>query len=179
MCNIKTLFSYEEMKSPIGLLTIIATENGVCRIDFGSLEENLPSLQSWMSKNYLKGELIHSPGQLQKIVEQLESYFSGTLQEFSIPLDLYGTPFQIKVWEQLKGIPYGATCSYKDIAQGIGAPKAVRAVGSANNKNPVPIVIPCHRVVGSNGALVGYGGGLDKKELLLNIELQNIIPKTS
>lgn len=179
MCNIKTLLFYEEMESMIGPITVIATENGVCRIDFGSLEENLPSLQAWMSKHYLKGELIHSPDKMQPVIEQLRSYFNGTLQEFAVPLDLYGTPFQIKVWEQLKVIPYGSTYSYKDIAQGIGAPKAVRAVGSANNKNPVPIIIPCHRVIGSNGALVGYGGGLDKKELLLNIELQNFIPKTS
>lgn len=170
MCNIKTLLYYEEMESLIGPLTIVATENGVCCIEFGTLDENLPSLESWMAKHYLKGELIHDGNRLRPVIEQIEGYFSGALETFDIPLDLFGTPFQLKVWDQLRKIPYGTTCSYKEIAQAIGAPKAVRAVGSANNQNPVPIVIPCHRVIGSNGALVGYGGGLDKKEILLNIE---------
>ncbi|EIT86006.1 O6-methylguanine DNA alkyltransferase [Fictibacillus macauensis ZFHKF-1] len=179
MCTIKTALFYEEMESPIGLLTVIATESGVCRLDFGGLEYNQPSLQAWMSKHYLNGELIHSPEKLEPVLSQLDAYFRGTRKEFLIPLDLYGTPFQMKVWQELQNIPYGTTCSYKDIARAIGAPKAVRAVGSANNKNPVPIIIPCHRVVGSNGALVGYGGGLDKKEQLLSIEQQYSIRITS
>lgn len=85
-------------------------------------------------------------------------------------LDLIGTPFQQRVWTELKTIGYGETKTYKEIAEGIGAPKAVRAVGGANNQNPLPIVIPCHRVIGSNGAMVGYGGGLTNKELLLSLE---------
>jgi methylated-DNA-[protein]-cysteine S-methyltransferase len=178
MCQIKTLLYYAEMESVIGPLTIIATENGICRLDFGSMEDNLPSLQAWMAKHFIKGELVHSPEKLADAVNQLHDFFAGKLQEFNITYDLYGTVFQKKVWTQLTKIPYGATCSYKEVAQGIGAPKAVRAVGSANNQNPVPVFIPCHRVIGSNGALVGYGGGLDKKEILLSIE-QNSCKKTS
>ncbi|MBD7965401.1 methylated-DNA--[protein]-cysteine S-methyltransferase [Fictibacillus norfolkensis] len=178
MCQIKTLLYYEEMESVIGPLTIIATENGICRLDFGSMEDNLPTLRSWMAKHFIKGELIHSPERLDDAVQQLHAYFAGNLHEFSVNYDLFGTAFQKKVWNQLTSIPYGGTCSYKEVAQGIGAPKAVRAVGSANNQNPVPIFIPCHRVIGSNGALVGYGGGLDKKEILLSIE-QNSCKKTS
>jgi methylated-DNA-[protein]-cysteine S-methyltransferase len=131
-----------------------------------------------MAKHFIKGELVHSPEKLADAVHQLNDYFAGHLQEFNITYDLFGTVFQKKVWTQLTQIPYGATCSYKEVAQGIGAPKAVRAVGSANNQNPVPVFIPCHRVIGSNGALVGYGGGLDKKEILLSIE-QNSCKKTS
>ncbi|MBY6038094.1 methylated-DNA--[protein]-cysteine S-methyltransferase [Fictibacillus nanhaiensis] len=178
MCQIKTLLYYEEMESVIGPLTIIATENGICRLDFGSMEDNLPSLHAWMAKHYIKGELIHSPEYLAEATQQLNAYFAGNLQTFNISYDLFGTAFQKKVWTQLTGIPYGVTCSYKEVAQEIGAPKAVRAVGSANNQNPVPVFIPCHRVIGSNGALVGYGGGLDKKEILLSIE-QNSCKKTS
>jgi methylated-DNA-[protein]-cysteine S-methyltransferase len=178
MCQIKTLLYYEELESVIGPLTIIATENGICRLDFGTMEDNLPSMQAWMAKHFLKGELIHSPEYLADAVKQLNEYFAGNLQEFHLNFDLFGTVFQKKVWTQLSHIPYGVTCSYKEVAQEIGAPKAVRAVGSANNQNPVPVFIPCHRVIGSNGALVGYGGGLDKKEILLSIE-QNSCKKTS
>jgi methylated-DNA-[protein]-cysteine S-methyltransferase len=178
MCQIKTSLYYAETDSVIGPLTVIATENGICRLDFGSVEDILPSLQAWMAKHFIKGDLVHSPEYLADAVSQLNAFFAGNLHEFNIPFDLYGTVFQKKVWTQLTKIPYGTTCSYKEVAQGIGAPKAVRAVGSANNQNPVPVFIPCHRVIGSNGALVGYGGGLDKKEILLSIE-QNSCKKTS
>jgi methylated-DNA-[protein]-cysteine S-methyltransferase len=178
MCQIKTLLYYEEMESVIGPLTIIATENGICRLDFGTMEDSLPALQAWMAKHFIKGELIHSPLHLAEAAKQLSDYLAGSKQNFNLSFDLFGTVFQKKVWEELNRIPYGMTCSYKEVAQAIGAPKAVRAVGSANNQNPVPVFIPCHRVIGSNGALVGYGGGLDKKEILLSIE-QKSCKKTS
>lgn len=102
--------------------------------------------------------------------EQLTEYFAGKRKVFDLPLEPYGTEFQKKVWQALMEIPYGRTCSYGEIAAKIGNPKASRAVGSANNKNPIAIVIPCHRVVGANGALVGYASGLQTKEALLKLE---------
>ncbi|MGI8988045.1 MAG: methylated-DNA--[protein]-cysteine S-methyltransferase [Bryobacteraceae bacterium] len=103
-------------------------------------------------------------------VRQLRSYFEGDLQVFDLPLDARGTPFQTRVWRELQRIPYGETRSYADIANAIESPKAMRAVGAANGKNPIPIVVPCHRVIGSDGSLVGFGGGMEMKKRLLNLE---------
>ena len=100
----------------------------------------------------------------------MRAYFAGKLRAFDLPLDLGGTPFQLRVWHELERIPYGETRSYLQIAAAIGAPKAVRAVGAANGANPIPIVVPCHRVIGSGGKLVGYGGGLPLKKRLLTLE---------
>ncbi|MDE5415452.1 methylated-DNA--[protein]-cysteine S-methyltransferase [Alkalihalobacterium chitinilyticum] len=161
---------YDEMDSPIGALTISATERGVCHIHFGTADFSLPTLKAWLKKQGIKGELVQNKEKISPIVEQLSEYFVGERHEFELPIDLYGTGFQKKVWEALRNIGYGETRSYKKIAQEIGAPKAVRAIGGANNQNPIPIIIPCHRVIGSNGAMVGYGGGLDKKEILLQME---------
>lgn len=101
---------------------------------------------------------------------QLDEYFQGKRTTFSLPFKLTGTPFQLAVWKELQNIPYGQTTSYKEIAQKINKPKACRAVGMANNKNPLPIIIPCHRVIGSNGKLIGYAGGLKLKNHLLELE---------
>lgn len=101
---------------------------------------------------------------------QLDEYFQGKRTVFSLPFKLTGTPFQLAVWKELQNIPYGKTISYKEIAQKINKPKAYRAVGMANNKNPLPIIIPCHRVIGSNGKLIGYAGGLKLKNYLLELE---------
>lgn len=101
---------------------------------------------------------------------QLDEYFQGKRTTFSLPFKLTGTPFQLVVWKELQNIPYGKTTSYKEIAQKINKPKACRAVGMANNKNPLPIIIPCHRVIGSNGKLIGYAGGLKLKNYLLELE---------
>ncbi|WLR51284.1 methylated-DNA--[protein]-cysteine S-methyltransferase [Bacillus tianshenii] len=161
---------YGSMDSPFGPLTIARTSEGVCRIMFGSIEESNSTLKIWMKKYLQKDELIFDETTLIPVYEQLTDYFNEERQTFDFELDMYGTPFQLKVWEALQEIPYGETYSYKDVAQAIHAPKAVRAVGCAVNKNPLPIVIPCHRVIGSNGSLVGYNGGLDKKETLLGIE---------
>lgn len=106
---------------------------------------------------------------------QLKLYLEGTLKEFDIPISFKGTEFQIKVWNALRDIPYGETRSYKDISENIGSPKAYRAVGMTNNKNPISIIVPCHRVIGASGNLVGYGGGLDKKKILLDMEKSNLI----
>ena len=106
--------------------------------------------------------------------KQLDEYFAGNRKQFDIPIKLEGTDFQIKVWKELLKIPYGETCTYLDIAKRIGNPKAYRAVGMANNKNKIMIIIPCHRVIGSNKKLVGYAGGLDVKEKLLKLEKENV-----
>ena len=114
---------------------------------------------------------VDPPSTLSKIVfQQLDEYFAGTRTEFAFPYRLQGTIFQEKVWQALREIPYGETRSYKDIAEAIGHPKAFRAVGMANNANPIFIAIPCHRVIGANGSLVGYGGGLEMKKALLELE---------
>ena len=103
-------------------------------------------------------------------VRQLRAYFAGQLRRFDLPLDLRGTDFQLRVWRELERIPYGETRSYLEIAEAMGAPRAVRAVGAANGANPIPIVVPCHRVIGASGKLVGYGGGLPLKKRLLQLE---------
>ena len=105
--------------------------------------------------------------------QQLQEYFAGERRNFDLALNLAGTEFQVRVLEELQRIPYGETRSYSDIAKRIGRPKAMRAVGAANGRNPIPIIIPCHRVIGSGGALTGFGGGLDTKEALLRLEAEN------
>jgi methylated-DNA-[protein]-cysteine S-methyltransferase len=107
---------------------------------------------------------------LLEAARQLRAYFAGQLREFQLPLDMQGTDFQKRVWHQVAAIPYGETRSYLQIATAVGSPRAVRAVGAANGTNPVPIVVPCHRVIGANGKLVGYGGGLALKKRLLELE---------
>lgn len=108
-----------------------------------------------------------------KVVQQFEEYFSGERTNFDLEFCLEGTDFQMKVWKALQNIPYGETRSYKDIAEYVGSPKAYRAVGMANNKNKIPIIVPCHRVIGSKGQLVGYAGGLNIKKVLLDLEEEN------
>ena len=107
---------------------------------------------------------------VQQTIKELEEYFAGNRKVFTVPLDLRGTEFQKKVWEALREIPYGETRSYKEIAEKIGNPKASRAVGMANHRNPIGIVVPCHRVVGANGKLTGYAGGIPMKQALLELE---------
>ena len=123
-----------------------------------------------------EADWIEDDGFLQGAVDQLVAYFAGGLQEFELKLAPHGTEFQIAVWEAVAAIPYGTTTSYGQVAAEIGRPAAVRAVGAANGANPLPIVIPCHRVIGSNGKLTGYGGGLDLKASLLELESSTVNP---
>jgi methylated-DNA-[protein]-cysteine S-methyltransferase len=120
-----------------------------------------------------EADWIFNEDKLATASEQLLEYFAGTRQTFDLPLQLSGTDFQVSVLEELLRIPYGETVSYGDIAKRIGRPKAVRAVGAANGRNPLPVVVPCHRVIGSSGDLTGFGGGLDTKEALLRLEAEN------
>lgn len=127
-------------------------------------------------KNADAGIRADAPNELtERVFRQLDEYFAGTRRAFDFPYRLHGTPFQEKVWAALREIPYGETRSYKDIAEAIGHPKAFRAVGMANHANPLFIAIPCHRVIGANGSLVGYGGGLEMKKALLELERANVL----
>lgn len=135
----------------------------------GIKDNNKSITEIFFSKDKI-GDNIKETDLIKACFRQLKEYFEGKRKEFNVPIEAKGTEFQNKVWKALLDIPYGETRSYKDIAIAIGNEKACRAIGMANNKNPISIIIPCHRVVGSNGKLIGYGGGLDKKEKLLNIE---------
>jgi methylated-DNA-[protein]-cysteine S-methyltransferase len=109
--------------------------------------------------------------------EQLGAYFAGELTEFDLPLAPHGTPFQLRVWDALTEIPYGTTTTYGAVAAAVGRPDAVRAVGACNGQNPIAVIVPCHRVIGADGSLVGYGGGLDRKRLLLELEAEHAAPR--
>jgi methylated-DNA-[protein]-cysteine S-methyltransferase len=149
--------------SPVGPLTIVAREGGVTGL-YMDAQRHAPDAAEFG----LPGDPADEP--FATAVAQLSAYFAGTLTEFDLPLAPEGTPFQRKVWEGLRAIPYGETVSYGELARRIGRPAASRAVGLANGRNPIAIVVPCHRVVGSDGSLTGYGGGLDRKLFLLTLE---------
>lgn len=161
---------YDELQSPIGPLTVCATEKGLCLIEFGSFYVKEAVIQQWSRTWAGNGGYQRDEARLAPAITQLKQYFAGELKAFDVQLDMRGTSFQLQVWEALKSIPYGNVCSYKDVAESIGRPKAVRAVGGANNKNPVPIVVPCHRVIGTDGTLIGYAGGPEIKRILLTLE---------
>jgi methylated-DNA-[protein]-cysteine S-methyltransferase len=145
-------------------LRLVASPAGIRAIEFEP-----PGQSAW--PDYPDGRHAAQPVPLLvEAARQLQAYFRGELREFQLPLDFEGTDFQKRVWRQLRSIPYGQTRSYSQIAEVIGSPRAVRAVGAANGSNPIPIVIPCHRVIGSNGKLVGFGGGLPLKKRLLELE---------
>ena len=145
---------------------VASTKKGVCAVDF------LTSEQSFL-KNLRKqfpGDIARDDRKNRKVLRQLKKYLKGELKSFDCPLDMKGTSFEKKVWSALKRIPYGRTRSYKDVAKSIGHPKAFRAVGNANGSNSIPLIIPCHRVIESNGGLGGFGHGLKVKAKLLNLE---------
>ncbi|MEU6572419.1 methylated-DNA--[protein]-cysteine S-methyltransferase [Streptomyces sp. NPDC046805] len=148
------------IESPYGPLTLVADDGALCGL-YMTEQRHRPPEETF-------GDRDDTP--FGETEEQLAAYFAGELKEFSLELRLYGTPFQRSVWEQLCRIPYGETRSYGELAEALGNPAASRAVGLANGKNPIGIIVPCHRVVGANGSLTGYGGGLDRKQRLLNFE---------
>ena len=154
--------SWTHLDSPIGRLTIFADGEGITEIRFPNNSTPLSpanELASAQDNHYLT-----------LTIEQLTAYFEGRLKVFDLPLSLRGTDFQRSVWAQLQKVAHGTTASYGEIASAIGKPKAARAVGMANNKNKIPIVIPCHRIIGSDGSLAGFAGGLDTKRWLLEHE---------
>ncbi|GGE26133.1 methylated-DNA--protein-cysteine methyltransferase [Marinithermofilum abyssi] len=170
MASGSRVVAWSEMDSPVGPLTLAWSSIGLCRLEFGNGESSLMSLKVWLKEWLGTVRLERNDVELAPVIHQLQEYFEGNRREFHIPVDLHGTSFQKLVWHKLQEIPYGEVRAYKEIALEMGAPKAVRAVGGANNKNPVSIIVPCHRVIGSNGSLVGYGGGLKIKEYLLQLE---------
>ncbi len=151
---------YTYMKSPIGRLLLAGDEEGLHLIGFPEGKMVIEPAADW----------VESRRTFDEAIRQLEAYFAGERREFDLPLLPQGTPFQLKVWARLREIPYGETISYGELAARLGNPKASRAVGMANGRNPLPIVVPCHRVIGSSGKLTGFGGGLPTKEALLGLE---------
>ena len=162
--------STTQLDSPIGRLRLVATDRGLSRLLFD--EQADADLRSAGDSTQTDDHPV-----LAAATTQLEEYFAGQRQEFDVPLDLEGTEFQRAAWSALASVPYGETRSYRQQAEAIGRPKAVRAIGAANGRNPVPIVLPCHRIVGSDGSLTGYGGGLPIKEYLLNHEQTQARPQ--
>ncbi|UUS61379.1 MULTISPECIES: methylated-DNA--[protein]-cysteine S-methyltransferase [unclassified Acinetobacter] len=154
--------SYQFLDSPVGQLKLVAHETALVAVLWENENPNRVRLAA------LVEDRQHPI--LLKTAQQLNEYFAGKRQQFDLPLDFEGTAFQQQVWQALLTIPFGETRSYKQIAEQIGNVKAVRAVGAANGKNPISIIAPCHRVVGANGKLVGFAGGLENKEILLKIE---------
>lgn len=151
---------YDYLLTPIGKLLLAADTQGLRAVWFETGKHRREPDPAWQ----------RNPAKLTFARKQLEEYFAGERQHFDLPLHPLGTPFQVQVWQMLAGIPYGTTISYAELARRIGQPLAVRAVGAANGRNPLPIVLPCHRVIGSDGSLTGFGGGLPTKRFLLGME---------
>ena len=152
------MLHYAYMNTPVGVLTIAEEGGFITNIAFG--ERNFDGI---LGENAV----------ISQAKAQLEEYFAGARREFDLPLDMRGTDFQKRVWSALLTVPYGRTATYKDVAIKAGSPKGARAVGMANNKNPIVIVVPCHRIVGADGSLVGFAGGIDTKRFLLELEKKN------
>jgi methylated-DNA-[protein]-cysteine S-methyltransferase len=155
---------YTRIDSPVGKLLLAADAQGLRQVSFESSKRAAPVQRQWRENN--------SP--FAEVIRQLQAYFGGQLREFKLRLAPEGTEFQLRVWNSLRTIPYGETISYAQLAQKIGNPQAVRAVGLANGCNPIPIIVPCHRVIGSDGSLTGFGGGLANKKILLALESRQL-----
>jgi methylated-DNA-[protein]-cysteine S-methyltransferase len=153
--------NYCHVESPVGTLLIACDDEAIRRIEFSQNGQPAPPERDWNQS---------SSGLLREAAEQLNEYFTGSRTVFTVPLGPEGTEFQSTVWRHLRNIPYGQTISYGELAKWLGKPKASRAVGAANGSNPIPIMIPCHRVIGSDGKLTGFGGGLPAKKALLTLE---------
>lgn len=153
---------YLMMDTPVGPLLLAGDDSALSLIGFTTGPKSMAPDPAWR----------HTPTAFEDARLQLGAYFAGDRQAFDLALRPQGTDFQLQVWQALSTIPYGDTWSYRELAETIGNPKAVRAVGSANGRNPLPIVVPCHRVIGSNGSLTGFGGGLENKQILLALEQQ-------
>jgi methylated-DNA-[protein]-cysteine S-methyltransferase len=162
--------NYAYLESPIGPLLIAGDAEAVRRISFPKNGKAVKPAAGWTES---------ARGPVSEAIRQLREYFAGRRTEFDLPLEPEGTAFQKSVWRGLQQIPYGETISYGELARWVGNPKASRAVGAANGKNPIPIVIPCHRVIGANGTLTGFGGGLPIKQTLLDLETRADAKRTA
>lgn len=154
------MIRYDFLDTAYGALLVAIDETGLCHVDFVDGLRTLPNQEEWQRDSEA----------LAPYLAQFRAYFAGELQRFTLPLAAQGTPFQQAVWQALCDIPYGETRSYRDIALAIGKPTAMRAVGAANGRNPLSIIVPCHRVIGRDGSLTGYAGGLPIKQALLKLE---------
>ena len=155
-------------ESRIGRIYVASTDRGVCKISVP--KESRKDFFEWLKGHFDSEMVVDHRAKNRDVIDQLSRYFNGRLAKFTCSTDLIGTPFQIRVWKELAKIPYGTTITYKHLAKRVAAPRASQAVGRANGANPLPIIIPCHRVLGSNGALVGYSCGVKTKEFLLRLE---------
>jgi methylated-DNA-[protein]-cysteine S-methyltransferase len=151
--------------SPLGKLLLVGDGHALTRLAMSPRPNDVPA------------DARRDPAAVAEVAAQLDSYFAGELTEFDVPLAPRGSAFQLSVWNALLEIPYGETASYGEIAAAVGRPDAVRAVGTTNGRNPIAVIIPCHRVIGADGSLVGYGGGLDRKRLLLELEAEHAAPR--
>jgi methylated-DNA-[protein]-cysteine S-methyltransferase len=158
----QTLY-YKTIPSPVGPLQLVTSDKGLCCVLFDGGRHNRLMVDGGLEQNDAHPLLL-------KAEQQLAEYFSGKRKSFDVKLDMRGTVFQIKAWRELQKIPYGETISYGEQAKRVGDAKKARAVGMANGRNPLAIIVPCHRVIGSSGALVGFGGGLNTKQKLLDLE---------
>jgi len=161
------MVSINAVDTPIGKLWVAVSEEGVIRLALPTSEEQA-HFRAWIARYHPGAK--ESKAETHTVGRELTEYFAGRRQVFTVPLDLRGSDFQRAVWRAVAQIPYGQTATYAALARKIGRPRAVRAVGAANGANPTPIIIPCHRVIGMNGSLVGYGGGLALKKWLLELE---------
>jgi methylated-DNA-[protein]-cysteine S-methyltransferase len=153
--------------TPVGVVTVAGDGSVITHVRMDDQRHPPDGLDAWLP----------DPTAFPEATRQLGAYFEGALTRFDLPLRPEGTPFQREVWEALRDIPYGATASYGEIARQVGRPGAARAVGWANGHNPISIIVPCHRVIGADGSLTGYGGGLERKERLLRLERDNATPR--
>jgi methylated-DNA-[protein]-cysteine S-methyltransferase len=160
------MIQYTHFDSPVGSLLLVGRDGRLLEIRFPRKDGSSDPDPGW----------VESARPFDEAKRQLDAYFKGRLEEFDLDLAPEGTPFQLRVWGELRKIPYGETISYGELARRVGNPKASRAVGAANGRNPISIVVPCHRVIGSSGSLTGFGGGLDRKRTLLDLESQTRQP---
>ncbi|WP_454967602.1 methylated-DNA--[protein]-cysteine S-methyltransferase [Capnocytophaga leadbetteri] len=164
----------KKITTPIGAMIAMATDEAICLLDFFDSKTLLIDQTIAMQHFKITDDEEKDTPLLLELAHQLNEYFAKERKEFTLPIELIGTSFQQKVWKMLQIIPYGETRTYKEQAIAVGNPKGVRAVANANAKNRISIIIPCHRVIGTNGTLTGYAGGLDRKKFLLDLERQNL-----
>jgi methylated-DNA-[protein]-cysteine S-methyltransferase len=164
-------YVFKSMKSPIGVLKLIGSDRGLAAVQWEH-DDSLPQQFGAVTADPRHAVLVQAQ-------QQLDEYFSGARKRFTVQLDFAGTEFQNKVWNALRTIPFGETRSYGAIADQIGSSKAVRAVGAANGRNPIPIIVPCHRVIGADGTLTGFAGGLDIKARLLSLEGRSVTQRNA
>lgn len=155
-------------ESKIGTIYVASTERGVCKISIP--KETKKDFFRWLAEHFEEDDVVENKSRNKEVIDQLTRYFNGRLAKFSLSLDQLGTPFQMRVWRELQKIPYGSTISYKQLAKRAGVPRGFQAVGKANGENPIPIIVPCHRVIGTDGSLTGYAAGIKTKEFLLRAE---------